>query len=123
MIKGLGIDIIEIDRIKEAVEKYGEKFLEKVFTPHEIKYCKGRNEYRIPELAVRFAAKEAYSKAIGTGIRGFARNSHGVSWKDIEIKNDHLGKPQIYLKGKLAENIHISLSHSRDSAVASVIID
>jgi len=123
MVLGTGVDIIEIERVREAVEKYGQKFLKKVFTPHEIKYCKGRREYRIPELAVRFAAKEAYSKAIGTGIRGFGRNNHGIEWKDIEIRNDRLGKPQVYLKGKLAKNVHISLSHSRDSAIASVIID
>ena len=123
MIKGVGIDIIEIDRVKEAVEKYGEKFLGRVYTPHEIKYCKRRKEYRIPELAVRFAAKEAYSKAIGTGISGFGRNNHGVKWTDVEVVNNELGKPHIAFDGKISENVHISLSHSRDYAIASVYVE
>ncbi|MFH1347633.1 MAG: holo-ACP synthase [Candidatus Margulisiibacteriota bacterium] len=122
MIKGIGIDIIEIDRIKDAVEKYGENFLKKVFTEKEIKYCRRRKTYRIPELAVRFAAKEAYSKAIGTGITGFGRKNNGVKWTDIEIKNDSLGKPLILIKGKMSKNAHVSLSHSRDYAVAAVYV-
>jgi holo-[acyl-carrier protein] synthase len=72
---------------------------------------------------VRFAAKEAYSKALGTGISGFGRDNDGIGWKDIEILNNHRGKPQIYLKGKLAKSVQISLSHSRDSAVAFVILE
>lgn len=123
MIKGIGVDIIEISRVKEAVEKYGDKFLEKVFTPHEISYCTKLNQYRYPELAVRFAAKEAYSKAIGTGISGFGRNNHGISWTDVEVINNELGKPHIAAKGKILENVHVTLSHSRDSAIAQVIIE
>lgn len=122
-MKGIGIDIIEIDRIKEAVENYGEKFLAKVYTPREIKRCTNAKKYRIPELAVRFAAKEAYSKALGTGIAGFGHNDHGVKWTDIEVRNDKLGKPMIAYKGKIDKKVHISLSHSREYAVASVVID
>ena len=123
MIKGIGIDVIEIDRIREAVEKYGEKFLEKVYTPHEIKYCTRRKHYRMPELAVRFAAKEAYAKAIGTGVSGFGRNNHGIKWTEVEVVNDKLGKPQLAINGKISEKVHVSLSHSRDFAVANVYVE
>ncbi|MDD5383076.1 MAG: holo-ACP synthase [Candidatus Margulisbacteria bacterium] len=122
-IKGVGIDIIEIDRIKEAVEKYGDTFLKRVFTDGEINYCRRRKSYRIPELAVRFAAKEAYSKAIGTGIKGFGRKNHGIGWKEIEIVNNSHGKPLISIKGKASAKVQLSLSHSRDYAVASVYVE
>jgi holo-[acyl-carrier protein] synthase len=122
-MKGIGIDIIEIDRIQKAVENYGEKFLEKVYTPHEIARCTALGKYRIPELAARFAAKEAYSKALGTGIAGFSRNDHGIKWTDIEVQNDKLGKPFIAYQGTIAKNAHLSLSHSCEYAVASVVID
>ncbi|MFH1684119.1 MAG: 4'-phosphopantetheinyl transferase superfamily protein, partial [Candidatus Margulisiibacteriota bacterium] len=69
-----------------------------------------------------FAAKEAYSKAIGTGITGFGRKNKGVKWTDIEIENDPKGKPLILIKGKRSKNVQVSLSHSRDYAVASVYI-
>lgn len=116
MIKGIGIDIIEIERVREAIEKYGERFLNKIFTEKEIRYCRKHKAVRFPELAVRFAAKEAYSKAIGTGF-------DGLGWKEIEIGNDSRGKPLIYLKGKLSRKAHLSLSHSRDYAVASVYVE
>jgi len=124
MIKGIGIDIIEIDRIKGAVEKYGESFIKRVFTEQEIKYCKGRNQYRIPELAVRFCAKEAYSKALGTGISGFgSRAKDGITWKEVEVVNNDKGKPLLAIRGKLDPGAHVSLSHSRDFAVASVYLE
>jgi len=123
MIKGVGIDIIEIDRIKDAVEKYGGNFLKKVYTDKEINYCCRQKIYRFPELAVRFAAKEAYSKAIGTGIKGFGRSNHGVNWTDVEIVNNSQGKPLISLKGELTEKVHVSLSHSRDYAIAEVLVE
>lgn len=134
MIKGIGVDIIEIDRIKDAVDKYGKGFLQKVFTAKEINYCRGRKTYRIPELAVRFAAKEAYSKAMGTGIAGFGRparrsskseggKNNGLKWTDIEIGNNSAGKPLIYLNGKKSDKVHVSLSHSRDYAIATVYVE
>lgn len=115
-MKGIGIDIIEIDRIKEAIENYGDKFLKRVFTARELSYCRNRRALKLPELAVRFAAKEAYAKALGTGLKG-------IRWKEIEIVNNNKGKPHISLKGKIQHKIHVSLSHSRDSAVASVFIE
>lgn len=116
MIKGIGIDIIEIDRIKDAVEKYGDSFLKRIYTKRELKYCSTRKSYKYPELSVRFSAKEAYAKAIGKGMY------RGIVWREIEIVNDKMGKPQIYLRGKLAKNVNVSLSHSRNSATAVVVI-
>ena len=123
MIKGIGIDIIEIERVKAAVVKYGQRFLQRVFTENELRYCRRRKALRFPELAVRFAAKEAYSKAIGTGMVGFARSNDGIMWKDIEVVNDKRGKPLIAFKGKLLKKTQLSLSHSRDYAVASVYVE
>lgn len=123
MIKGIGIDIVEIDRVKEAVEKYGDSFLEKVFTEKEIKYCRSRKVLKYPELAVRFAAKEAYAKALGTGIKGFGRSNHGVHWKDIEVVNNSHGKPLFSIKGEISEKAQVSLSHSHDYAVAFVVLE
>ena len=131
MIKGIGIDIIEIDRIKEAVEKFGDSFLQKIYTAREINYCQNHKAVKFPELAGRFAAKEAYSKAIGTGIIGtgmekegvVGRAKGGISWKEIEIVNDLHGKPHIYLNGKLAKKVQVSLSHSLNSAVAMVYVE
>jgi len=116
MIKGVGIDIIEIDRIKKAVKSSGEKFLNKIFTTRELAYCKNRKKLKFPELAVRFAAKEAYSKALGTGMKG-------IRWNQIEVVNNSEGKPQISCSGKIFPNVHVSLSHSENYAVASVIIE
>jgi holo-[acyl-carrier protein] synthase len=123
MIKGIGIDVIEIERIKEAVEKFGDSFLGKVFTKKEINYCRRRKALRYPELAVRFAAKEAYAKAIGTGIKGFGRNNNGIYWTDVEIVNNSHGKPLLSIKGNILDKAHVSLSHSRDFAVASVYVE
>ncbi|MFC1511093.1 holo-ACP synthase [Candidatus Margulisiibacteriota bacterium] len=122
-MKGIGIDIIEIERVRNAVDKYGENFLAKVFTQKEINYCRRRKAYRYPELAVRFAAKEAYAKAIGTGISGFGRQNNGIHWKEMEITNDPQGKPLLAVKGNISEKVMVSLSHSRDYAVASVYVE
>lgn len=116
MISGIGVDIVEIGRIREAVEEYGDKFLARIFTSREISYCMKRNKLRYPELAVRFAAKEAYSKAIGTGMRG-------IRWRQIEVVNNSKGKPHIAISGVIDEATHISLSHSKDYAIAQVVIE
>lgn len=117
-IKGIGVDIIEIKRIKEAVKNHGEKFLNRIYTERELKYCFAfaKEKIRFPELAVRFAAKEAYTKALGTGIRG-------IHFKEIEIINNQLGKPHIAVNGKTLPNVHVSLSHSQEFAVAMVTIE
>ena len=114
-----GIDIIEISRVKRILEQYGRRFLERIFTPDEIAYCRER----APNLAARFAVKEATMKALGTGVRG-------VGWKDIEVVRHQSGAPSIKLHGRCksraerlgVQEIAISLSHSREYAVASVVI-
>ena len=122
LILGVGIDIVEIRRIKSAMEG-NERFLEKIFTNVELEYLKSRN-LRAEYVAGRFAAKEAVAKALGTGFRGF-------DFKDIEIDRTTLGKPIVILKGKaklIAKkeghyNIHLSISHGEDSAVAYAILE
>lgn len=113
-----GIDIIEISRIGKAVDSWGERFLNRIYTPGEIAYCRNR----IPELAARFAGKEAVMKALGTG-------HIGISPRDIEILSSKGGAPVVHLTGTAKEradeigldNLAISLSHSREYAIASVI--
>ena len=113
-----GVDAIEIHRVQEVLDHHGDRFLRRVYTEFEIAYCRGR----IRELAVRFAAKEAMMKALGTGIRG-------VGWREIEILADRRGKPLVYLHGrarKRAEAIglgqpEVSLTHSEDMALAFVV--
>lgn len=119
MIKGIGIDIIEIERIDKAVKK--SRFLEKIFTDREIKYFNDNN-YNINTIAGNFAAKEAVAKVLGTGIRGF-------KWIDIEIIRNDLGRPEVILhgvaKGIAIKNgiseILVSISHSREYAISQAI--
>nr|HID14478.1 holo-[acyl-carrier-protein] synthase [Anaerolineae bacterium] len=119
----VGIDLIEIARIERVLTRYGDRFLERVFTPAEILYCRAR----LPELAARFAAKEAVSKALGIGIRMIARD--GINWQDVEVIGDLRGKPLVRLYGRAAERAGelgltgwaVSLSHTREHAVAVVI--
>ncbi|MGM0508848.1 MAG: holo-ACP synthase [Fusobacteriota bacterium] len=117
-ILGLGNDIIEIDRIKKAIERNSE-IKNRIFTKKEIEYA-GESKFSYNTYAGRFAAKEAISKAFGTGIRGF-------SLKDIEIINNDLGKPEVFLKGDLEKKfdgykIMLSISHSKKDAMATAIL-
>jgi holo-[acyl-carrier protein] synthase len=113
-----GVDIIEISRVRRVVERYGQRFLERVYTLGEIGYCQGR----APNLAARFAAKEATMKALGTGVRG-------VGWKDIEVVRLESGAPSVKLHGRAkvraerlgVQEISLSLSHSQEYAVAFVV--
>jgi len=124
MIVGMGVDIAETSRIQEAVERHGERFLQRVFTPKEIAYCQQRRN-RYERLAARFAAKEAAMKALGTGWRG------GISWQDFEIVNLPSGKPCLRLSGRALEiyrslggsRIVVSLTHTSSYALAQVIIE
>ncbi|MFN2251745.1 MAG: holo-ACP synthase [Anaerolineae bacterium] len=123
MALSAGVDLIELDRISRAIAQHGERFLARVYTPDEI----ARYRDRLPELAARFAAKEAVSKALGVGLRHMS--THGIGWQEVEVLPDPLGKPVVHLSGyarQLAEEqgLHewaISLSHGRDYAVAFVI--
>lgn len=122
MITGVGVDIVEIRRIKEAVER-NDNFIDKLFNKEEVDYMKSRG-MRPEYIAGRFAAKEAVAKALGTGFRGF-------SFKDIVIDRTALGKPIVVLKGKarvIAQKsgdykIHLSISHGEDSAIAYAMIE
>ena len=122
MIVGVGCDIIEIERIARAIKS--ESFIRRVFTAEEAAYCQRRGQQAAASFAARFAAKEAVLKALGTGLRE-------GSLQEIAVDNDGLGKPLVQLSGHFAmlakqlgvKNIQISLSHSRDFAVAYVIMD
>ncbi len=121
MIQGIGIDIIEIDRIREMIERHGDRFVLKIFTDTEIEYCRSK-KLPVQHFAGRYAAKEAFSKAIATGWRGEFR------WRDIEVWNNEFGQPSITLYGKLAERIgtdrvFISMSHSDNTVIAFVVIE
>ena len=114
MIKGVGIDVIEISRIQHAVERWGEYFLKHVFTIDEIAYA-SKHRFPYPHYAGRFAAKEAIFKALG--------DQH-VAWKDLNILNDSQGKPYCVLtKPGFSDRIFISISHSKDYAVAQAIVE
>ena len=125
MIISTGIDIIEVDRVRKNIEKYGEKFLNKVYTESEIEYCEGKKIQRYESYAGRFAAKEAVFKAISWMLDG----KFDVDWKDIEVINDKRGRPLVSVNNNskisnLEEiiSIDISISHVKNMAVASVVI-
>lgn len=111
----LGCDIIEIDRIAKTIDKFGYSFLRHILSEGEISLYNQKGK-KAEFAAGRFAAKEAVSKALGTGI------GRGYSFVDIEIMPDDLGKPQVFLQGEKANNIEISISHSKYNAIAVCII-
>ncbi len=123
MIHGTGIDIVDVQRLELAIRRWGEKFVERVFTPEEIKYCSGKaNPYN--SYAARFAAKEAFIKALKSGLP--------IPLKEIGVMNKGSGQPEIRLygnAGRLFANmfhngrIHLSLSHDRGCSIASVVIE
>lgn len=118
-ILGIGNDIIEIDRIESSIQRYGQKFLDRIFTLEEQNYCL-KFQHSSRNFAGRFAAKEAVVKALGTGIR------EGVSWLDIKIVNDVYGKPCVSFSEKLKKafpgsEVLISISHSKEYATAVAI--
>ncbi len=116
-----GIDIIEISRIKEAIENIGEKFINKVFTEKEIEYCESKKNQKFQHYAARFAAKEAIFKAISENIG----NKYEMNWKDYEVLNDENNRPYINIDEKYKkndENMDISISHCKEYAVANVVI-
>jgi holo-[acyl-carrier protein] synthase len=124
MIVGTGVDITEVDRIEAAVKRFGDRFLKRIFTPAEIRYCMGKPN-AAERLAARFAAKEAGMKAIGTGLH------HGVTWQDVEVLRMPGQRPVLQFHGKAAEfaarlgckRTHLSLSHTREQAIAYVILE
>jgi holo-[acyl-carrier protein] synthase len=125
-----GVDIVDIDRIEQAVTRWGARFLQRVFTAGELRDAGGR----IPSLAARFAAKEATAKALGGGLRGFgAERTSGVlavGWQELEVVRAPSGQPSLRLHGRAAVRAHelgwqeiaVSLSHARHTAIASVVV-
>jgi holo-[acyl-carrier protein] synthase len=121
MIRGIGVDIVDIHRIEQSVKQYSSQFLEKIFTKLEIAYCASKQN-PFGHFAARFAAKEAVAKALSTGWSG------GFRWKDVEVSNDSAGKPSVKLDGNLKKllegnSILLSISHSDSSVVAVAIIE
>jgi holo-[acyl-carrier protein] synthase len=124
MIVGTGVDIAEVPRVGAAIERFGRRFLERVFTPEEIRYCDSKHN-RTERYAARFAAKEAALKAIGTGWRG------GVAWREVEVRREPGGRPSIVFSGKAGEyaarlgvrRTSLSLSHTAQQAIAMVILE
>ncbi len=124
MIRGIGVDIVKVDRIERAVERWGYRFLKRIFTAAEIERCQQRAR-PAQCLALRFAAKEAFAKALGLGMR------KGLRWRDIEVVHDHLGKPDLLLYNQAqrlleameASRTWLSLSDERESALAVVVLE
>lgn len=124
MIKGIGIDIIEISRIDDSIKRFGKSFIDRIYTAEEQRRCDARTDKRF-YYAGRWAAKEAVSKALGCGI------GKNCSWLDIEIFNSPTGSPSVFLSGAAAEKLaecgasklHVSISHERTNAVAMAVIE
>jgi holo-[acyl-carrier protein] synthase len=122
-VLGHGIDIVETARIKRSVEEHGQRFLDRVFTPAEQRYCAANGKRYFEHLAGRFAAKEAVLKVLGTGWRG------GIAWTDVEVTKEPSGQPKIALTGECARvaadlgisRWHVSISHIETHATASAI--
>jgi len=125
MVIGIGTDLIEIARIEESIARYGERFLERVFTPGEIAYCRMKKKNPAESFAARFAAKEAGAKALGTGI------ARGISWLEIEVKRQPGERPTLHWSGRAAERAAVlgvartalSLTHSRSMSMAVVVVE
>jgi len=124
MLVGTGIDIVEIDRIARTIERFGDRFLEKVFTAEEIAFCRRKKTFA-ESFAARFAAKEAGAKALGTGIQ------HGVTWKELEVRRQPGHRPTLHLTGRALEfakrlgvvHVSLSLTHTATLAMASVQLE
>ena len=123
-IKGIGVDLAQIPRLRRVVERWDERFLRRVFTEEEIAYCRRRRD-PIPHFAARFAAKEATLKALGTGL------SMGVRWREMEVRRPGGGRPTLSLSGRTAtlgaargiRALHVSLTHDGDYALAQVVAE
>jgi len=124
MILGTGIDIIEVARIQNSMERFGDRFLQRILRPDEIRYCFSC-KFPAPHVAARFAAKEAISKAFGTGI------GRQLGWQDMEIRREESGRPFVILHGAgaslLSERggkaVHVSLSHTANYAAAMAVLE
>ena len=124
MIVGTGIDIAEVPRIRQSIERFGPRFLERIYTEAEMRYCDSKAN-RVERYAARFAAKEAAMKALGTGW------NYGVRWRDCEVVRKPGGRPTMQFHGMAGEfaaklgvkNIALSISHTEEQAIAQVILE
>jgi len=124
MIVGTGIDIAEVDRIRQTIERFGRRFIERVFTEEEIRYCESKAN-KVERYAARFAAKEAAMKAIGTGW------NRGVTWRDVEVRRSPGHRPTMAFHRRAGEffaklgatRAHLSLTHTKEFAMAQVILE
>src|SRR5258708_5795666 len=125
MVLGLGTDLMETRRVQESIDRFGERFLERIFTAEEIAYCLRKRKNSAESFAARFAAKEAGAKALGTGI------ARGVSWQEIEVRRRQGERPTLHWSGRAAERAQtmgvtrtaLSLTHSRSVAMAVVVVE
>lgn len=125
MVLGLGTDLIEIARVQASIDRFGERFLERLFTPGEIAYCQRKKRHSAESFAARFAAKEAGAKALGTGI------SRGIGWREIEVRREPGERPTLHLSGRALERaaamgvrrLQLSLTHSQQLALAVVVAE
>lgn len=124
MIVGTGVDIVEVSRVEQAIGRFGDRFLSRIFTEREIRYCNSKRN-QVERFAARFAAKEAAMKALGTGLR------RGVSWQHIEVGHQPGGRPTIIFSAAAAEvaaqlgakRVSLSVSHTEQHAIAQVILE
>jgi holo-[acyl-carrier protein] synthase len=125
MIYGIGVDLVQVARIEQALARYGDRFLARVFTPGEIAYCRDKS-WAAAGFALRFAAKEAFSKALGVGLR-----RGGIRWQEVEVVPNRLGKPELSVSGRAAQlceaagitGMHLSLTDEDRRALAVVILE
>lgn len=125
MIYGIGVDLVKVARIAAVLARHGDRFLNRIFTPLEIDHCQGKAR-TASMLAMRFAAKEAFSKALGVGLR-----KDGIRWRDVEVVPDPRGKPEIAITGRAAElcaeigitGMHLTLTDENDQALAVVVLE
>jgi holo-[acyl-carrier protein] synthase len=124
MLVGTGIDVVEIERIAHSIERYGARFLRRIFTPGEIAYCQ-RKKNCAESFAARFAAKEAGAKALGTGIQ------HGVTWTEMEVRRAPGQRPILHFSGRALEiaaslgvkRVSLSIAHGKSTAIATVMLE
>jgi holo-[acyl-carrier protein] synthase len=124
MIIGVGVDIMQVDRIRGAIDRHGERFLQRIYTEEEIRYCRS-GAHPFQRFATRFAAKEAVLKALGVGWQ------RGTSFRDVAVEVDGLGAPSVHLTGRSEDiarekdihTIHLSLSHDRQYAIAQAVAE
>jgi len=125
MIYGIGVDLVKVARIAAVLARHGDRFLNRIFTPLEIGHCRGKVR-AASMLAMRFAAKEAFSKALGVGLR-----KEGIRWREVEVVPDPRGKPEILVTGRAAQlceeagikGMHLTLTDENDQALAVVVLE